>query len=70
METPTGPYTVFVLGEIDSMDAPRITLVTFLQQFSFICNYAYGLCAIVTLLTVVTFTYLAASKISSPLSKL
>lgn len=68
--TPNGPYTVFALGEIATMNAPPTTLSTFLEQFIYINNYAYGLCAIVTLMTVVSFTYIAASKISSPLSKL
>lgn len=70
LSTPTGPYTVFVLGEIGSMNTPPITLMNFLDRFSFICNYAYGLCAIVTLMTVITFAYVAANAISSPLSKL
>lgn len=70
INTASGPYTVVVLGEINSMDAPPITLSTFLGRFAFICDYAYGLCAIVTLMTVVTFTYLAANNISSPLNKL
>jgi hypothetical protein len=61
MTNTIGPYTIVVLSSISVMDVPSVTLTNFLDKFIYISNFSYSLCAIFTLLTVVSFTYIAAN---------
>lgn len=52
------------------MDLPSMTLSSFLEKYAYISNFPYALCAFLTVLTVISFSYIAANKIVYPLNKL
>ena len=65
-----GPYTIFLLSPISSMNLPSMTLSSFLEKYAYISNFPYALGAFLTVLTVISFSYIAANRIVYPLNKL
>lgn len=67
---PTGPYTIMVLSPISSMSTPSDSYISFVSNYAYVVNFSFGMGSLITLMTALSFSFLAASILTYPLNKL
>lgn len=66
----SGPYSLIVMSPISIMDLPTETLVSYLDLYAYISDFMFAVCGAITVMAVISFSYIAANLITFPLNKL